>query len=825
MLQETNGTGLVVTSMINENRLFGSLRRLFSGTAAEVVGELLQNSQRAGARQVDITISYYDGQGNAVATNDTEGLLITNTTSPRQAQTRPKPVNGRIVYRDDGTGLTAGVAGLTTMLRVADSYFSNPTVEAQQQPMGLGFYSLLAMAGVESVLIESRAAVGQGGLKLEVVTASWWNDAEYRLTWPSRVEQLQKGAISDNGLETGKAAEAVWPGGLRLTINCSHATALNIEQGLNFKNDWATPHDWDFRFMPCEGYSGILNVTLNGKALTNPLRQSVALPDAEIVTRYFATPADADNRQRAGIKSATEAAEDGYTLRIAFGGTPAGTSHNYLVVNWYGQLILTKLGYHHNFRAYLEVRELDRATDPSHNQSQAEESQAEGGIRLTQPKEGRTQPRPVNPKSPTRSGLIEDAAFQQLLRHIENLMFDYVRTTPKSAIAPHHIRTLYQINEERAKAECPYVVLGQRLPLGDNRKIVRSHADIDQINIDEQDGSDNVVAVDQLDLYLLLADEVLVVGGPLPGKAGWADVVKDESNSNFASYDFGLSSFLKVLRLEAYSVVVGWVEPSSLRSLWWKPGLPAQDELYTSDAGSWAIGAAPTGNEEEETFQNIMPASDQWRAFPQPQIGLLPTLKHTDFDLAEVENPPTYGYCLFVFEQTDSYDFRECGFFFFACCESSTPPEEGIEAQAEVVLPQVVAPPARAILHWLDFYGLAGWQEPQLDEYDDTDEDDEDKIDEAREQYAETIRQVKARYLPRNKLPVGINFLHLDTLSRLAFFRDETVQPPSGASGPVDLGRIVEIKLQYEQPTQGGRPSKAIVCTENGFKATFSAAS
>ena len=38
-----------MTSLINEERLWGSLRRFFDGSVAEVLAELLQNSQRATA--------------------------------------------------------------------------------------------------------------------------------------------------------------------------------------------------------------------------------------------------------------------------------------------------------------------------------------------------------------------------------------------------------------------------------------------------------------------------------------------------------------------------------------------------------------------------------------------------------------------------------------------------------------------------------------------------------------------------------------------------------------------------------------------------------
>src|SRR5687767_12565110 len=108
-----------MTSLINEERLWGSLRRFFDGSVAEVLAELLQNSQRATAgapperRVVEIAVPPAGPGPHAIA------------------------------YRDHGHGI-AGIDGLRALLTVADSAFEDPAVALDQHPLGLGFYSLVA---------------------------------------------------------------------------------------------------------------------------------------------------------------------------------------------------------------------------------------------------------------------------------------------------------------------------------------------------------------------------------------------------------------------------------------------------------------------------------------------------------------------------------------------------------------------------------------------------------------------------------------------------------------------------------------------------------
>ncbi len=126
--------------LMNVDRVRSSIRRLFTGEISEILGELLQNSQRARASEVTIT------------TNETG-----------------------FTYEDNGHGLLGDLAGFHTLLKIAESNFDNPTLEAQD-PIGLGIHALLAHAQVSAVRFES------GELGLTIHTARWWADQAYYST-------------------------------------------------------------------------------------------------------------------------------------------------------------------------------------------------------------------------------------------------------------------------------------------------------------------------------------------------------------------------------------------------------------------------------------------------------------------------------------------------------------------------------------------------------------------------------------------------------------------------------------------------------------------
>ena len=134
--------------LINTDRVRSSIRRLFQNDIAECLSELIQNSQRARARKVEIV-------------------------------TREE----WFTYRDDGHGLLGGVEGFHTLLKIAESRFDNETI-TDQDPMGLGIHALLAHDRVRQVTFAS------GGHRLTLDTKRWWADREYYTHWFEQLEEL-----------------------------------------------------------------------------------------------------------------------------------------------------------------------------------------------------------------------------------------------------------------------------------------------------------------------------------------------------------------------------------------------------------------------------------------------------------------------------------------------------------------------------------------------------------------------------------------------------------------------------------------------------------
>ncbi len=137
-----------MATMINEDNLFKTLRRTFANALSEMLGEVLQNSQRAGATRVEIATSA--GKEQSIVT-----------------------------IEDDGRG----IADWRALLVVAQSDFDRAVME-DQAPMGVGFGSVLAYDGIASVGIAS------GGRSLHIETGRWWEDRAYREGWEGRLEAV-----------------------------------------------------------------------------------------------------------------------------------------------------------------------------------------------------------------------------------------------------------------------------------------------------------------------------------------------------------------------------------------------------------------------------------------------------------------------------------------------------------------------------------------------------------------------------------------------------------------------------------------------------------
>lgn len=136
--------------LVNPHKIRSSIKRLFTGKVTEILGELLQNSQRAGSLHVNVTTTA-DGTS--------------------------------FKYQDDGCGLQ-GVEGFYKILSLGDSGFNESVIE-NQAPMGVGFNSLLAHESIGKVTVTSN------GLSLEIDTKRWWDEQDYYSSWEIRLRKCE----------------------------------------------------------------------------------------------------------------------------------------------------------------------------------------------------------------------------------------------------------------------------------------------------------------------------------------------------------------------------------------------------------------------------------------------------------------------------------------------------------------------------------------------------------------------------------------------------------------------------------------------------------
>ena len=136
-----------INDLINPARLRLGIKRAFTGDINEILSEMFGNSQRAGAR-------------NAQITTDDRGFI----------------------YQDDGRGLR-NKADFDALLKLGESGWDQ-SVEEDQQPMGLGIHSLLAHEDVESVTFSSNL------LSLTLDARRWWADLQYASGWADNLKQI-----------------------------------------------------------------------------------------------------------------------------------------------------------------------------------------------------------------------------------------------------------------------------------------------------------------------------------------------------------------------------------------------------------------------------------------------------------------------------------------------------------------------------------------------------------------------------------------------------------------------------------------------------------
>lgn len=253
---------------------------------------------------------------------------------------------------------------------------------------------------------------------------------------------------------------------------------------------------------PAEGYEGYLEITLDGAKIDTRLPHWARIKEPLIVTSYHGS-------------------------RLTIGFDCEYGAHN-SSVNWYGQVI--ELDFHSGFKFHMDVRS----------------------------------GRPVNPLSPTRRGLIKDAAYEALIRTVHDEIFRFIfDLSNRSQIKPEYVAACFHMDAERARRESPYVVAAEMLPL-DNPS---SKEDVDCLGASE--------------LFTYDAAPRLLLEG--------VTVIDHEGEQREDKH--GLSSFIKLVG-KCYALKHGDPKRLKVESLWWKPGRRIREFFH--EQGEWGVGDCVT---------------------------------------------------------------------------------------------------------------------------------------------------------------------------------------------------------------------------------------
>jgi hypothetical protein len=185
--------------------------------------------------------------------------------------------------------------------------------------------------------------------------------------------------------------------GFRIFATCSPELVKALHTALAAK-DQISPFDTSVLqcSSPAQGYDGILTVSLDQKPVRTTLPRWTRLADLFISTTY-----------------------KGCKLEIGYDSSRSRSS-----VLWYGQLIMQR-GILDDFHFHLEV------------------------------KSGR----PINPLSPTRAGIIQDASYNELIEFIKDKLFTFIfNPENRYRIKPAHIRACYKIDASYSITNCPYII-------------------------------------------------------------------------------------------------------------------------------------------------------------------------------------------------------------------------------------------------------------------------------------------------------------------------------------------------------------------------------
>lgn len=170
--------------------------------------------------------------------------------------------------------------------------------------------------------------------------------------------------------------------------------------------------------------------------------------------------------------------------------------------------------------------------------------------------------RPANPLSPTRRGLIKDAAYEALIKFVKDKLFQFIFSPENRAkIKPEYVASLFHMDGERARRESPYIVAAELLPLENPS------------SLEDLDRQGEYELFTYIDAPRLLEEGVSVLDED-------GETKEDER---------GLSSFIKLVG-KRHTLKHGDRERLKIESLWWRPGKLTRDFFH--EPGEWGIATA-----------------------------------------------------------------------------------------------------------------------------------------------------------------------------------------------------------------------------------------
>jgi hypothetical protein len=153
------------------------------------------------------------------------------------------------IYQDDGRGLR-DKSDFEALLKLGESGWDQ-SIEASQNPMGLGVHALLTHEEVESVIFSSNL------LSLTLDARRWRTDFQYAAGWADNLNQI---CFPSPGLTIG--------------VMCSRALS---EQLVNALTD-----GWQSYRSSARGYHDLLNIEINGKVVDTSVQED-AMPSTPLI--------------------------------------------------------------------------------------------------------------------------------------------------------------------------------------------------------------------------------------------------------------------------------------------------------------------------------------------------------------------------------------------------------------------------------------------------------------------------------------------------------------------------------------------------------------